>query len=47
MIKTARLSTSTQNPKIELPDKTLVGVIPTEKNQKKLERYLNLRVGEF
>jgi hypothetical protein len=31
MIKTARLSTSTQNPKIELPDKTLVGVIPTEK----------------
>ena len=30
MNKTAQLSTSTQNPKIELPNKTLVGVKPTE-----------------
>ena len=31
MNKTEQLSTSTQNPKIELPNKTLVGVKPTEK----------------
>ena len=31
MNKTEPLSTSTQNPKIELPNKTLVGVKPTEK----------------
>ena len=31
MSKTEPLSTSTQNPKIELPNKTLVGVKPTEK----------------
>ena len=30
MNKTEQLSTSTQNPKIELPNKTLVGVKPTE-----------------
>ena len=36
MNKTARLSTSTQNPKIELPDKTLVGVIPTEKKSEEI-----------
>ena len=31
MNKTEPLSTSTQKPKIELPNKTLVGVKPTEK----------------
>ena len=40
-----QLSTSTQ--KIELPNKKLVGVKPTEKNQKNLENYLNQQVGEF
>ncbi len=31
MTKTEQLSTSTQKPKIELPNKKLVGVKPTEK----------------
>ena len=35
MNKTEQLSTSTQNPKIELPDKKLVGVKPTEKKEDK------------
>ena len=35
MTKTEPLSTSTQNPKIELPDKTLVGVKPTPKKEEK------------
>ena len=36
MNKTEQLSTSTQNPKIELPNKTLVGVKPTEKKSEEL-----------
>ena len=35
MTKTEPLSTSTQNPKIELPNKTLVGVKPTPKKEEK------------
>ena len=38
MNKTAPLSTSTQSPKIELPNKTLVGLKPTEtKSEEKLK----------
>ena len=33
MTKTEQLSTSTQKPKIELPNKTLVGVEPTKKKE--------------
>jgi len=47
MNKTEPLSTSTQNPKIELPNKTLVGVKPTEKKSETKGKVLNLRVGEF
>ena len=48
MNKTEQLSTSTQNPKIELPNKTLVGVKPTEKKSEELGKVpQNLRVGEF
>ena len=36
MNKTEQLSTSTQNPKIELPNKTLVGVKPTETKSEEL-----------
>jgi chaperonin GroES len=36
MNKTEQLSTSTQNPKIELPNKKLVGVKPTEEKSKEL-----------
>ena len=36
MNKTAPLSTSTQSPKIELPDKTLVGLKPTEKKSEEI-----------
>ena len=35
MNKTEPLSTSTQNPKIELPNKKLVGVKPTEKKSER------------
>ena len=42
-----QLSTSTQKPKIELPNKELVGVKPTEKKHQIQQNYLNLRVGEF
>ena len=37
MNKTEQLSTSTQNPKIELPNKKLVGVMTLKKNQKNWE----------
>ena len=48
MNKTEQLSTSTQNPKIELPNKTLVGVKPTETKSEELGKDTqNLRVGEF
>ncbi len=47
MNKTEQLSTSTQNPKIELPNKTLVGVKPTETKSEELGKPQNLRVGEF
>ena len=36
MNKTEQLSTSTQSPKIELPNKTLVGVKPTEKKSEEI-----------
>ena len=46
MTKTEQLSTSTQKPKIELPNKELVGVKPTKK-KKIQQNFLNLQVGEF
>ena len=42
MTNKEQLSTSTQNPKIELPNKTLVGVKPTEKKSEELQKYNNI-----
>ena len=48
MNKTEQLSTSTQKPKIELPNKELVGVKPTKKKKlTNLQNYQIQQVGEF
>ena len=42
-----QLSTSAQKPKIELPNKKLVGVKKQKNLENIQERHLNLRVGDF